>query len=104
MIRMHKPVVLYDLDVARRVQRLFDGVQVGRPLWRYNQHFEDSPDLFAPMREAQKRARPPGAAPRTDGAFYRSERQTVLRLPQSRAVLFAIHTYLLARADVVDLL
>lgn len=35
-------------------------------------------------------------APRTNrrgGQFVRAERQTLLRLPQTGAVLFAIHTY-----------
>lgn len=32
---IHIPVPQYDAELAKRVQRLFDGVQVGRPLWRY---------------------------------------------------------------------
>lgn len=99
MVRIHKPVALYDDNVARRVQRLFDGVQVGRPLWRSNQHVEPVPDLFTPITEAEKFGGP-RRPPDRQGAYYRSERQTVLRLPQTRAVLFAIHTYMLRRADV----
>ena len=33
---IHAPVAEYDDALARRVQRLFDGVQPGRPLWRFN--------------------------------------------------------------------
>ncbi|HAW48780.1 MAG TPA: DUF3445 domain-containing protein, partial [Roseovarius sp.] len=32
---IHVPVPEYDAGLARRVQRLFDGVQPGRPLWRF---------------------------------------------------------------------
>ncbi len=99
MGRIHKPVAVYDENVARRVQRLFDGVQTGRPLWRYNQHFEPSPALFTPVTEAEKFSGP-RRPPDRQGDYYRSERQTVLRLPETRAVLFAIHTYMLRREDV----
>lgn len=102
MVRIHKPVALYDANIARRVQRLFDGVQVGRPLWRYNQHFQDDAALYTPVAEAEKLGRV-RTGPQRDGHFFRSERQTVLRLPKTRAVLFAIHTYMLAREDVVGL-
>ncbi|MEL6452764.1 MAG: DUF3445 domain-containing protein [Pseudomonadota bacterium] len=94
---IHVPVAEYTEDVARRVQRLFDGVQVGRPLWRFNQLWYDDPELFQPR--SQHAPRRVGAG-QTDGPYYRTERQTLLRLPQTRAVVFVIHTYVLARADV----
>jgi hypothetical protein len=31
--------------------------------------------------------------------FVRSERQCLIRLPESRAVLFSIHTYVVAREN-----
>ena len=37
-----------------------------------------------------------------EAPFLRSERQCILRLPQSGAVVFSIHTYVLARADVAS--
>ncbi|WP_299693044.1 DUF3445 domain-containing protein [uncultured Tateyamaria sp.] len=93
---IHVPVDEYDGDVARRVQRLFDGIQVGRPLWRFNQLWYQNPELFQP-RSAQE---PRRVGSRSDtGPYYRTERQTLLRLPQSRAVVFAIHTLVLARND-----
>ncbi|MEL6564612.1 MAG: DUF3445 domain-containing protein [Pseudomonadota bacterium] len=100
LIDIHVPVAEYDADVARRVQRLFDGIQVGRPLWRFNQLWYQDPELYQPRSQAAPRR--VGAGMR-DGPFYRTERQTLLRLPQSRAVVFAIHTFVLARADVPPL-
>lgn len=90
---IHRTVAPYDAGIARRVQRLFDGIRPGRPLWRSNRLNHDDPALFQPRREAQTG---PGARART-GAYIRCERQCLLRLPESRAVVFSIHTYLLRR-------
>ena len=97
---IHIPVDDYTDDLARRVQRLFDGIQVGRPLWRFNRLWYQDAELFQPRSASEPRR--VGAALNT-GPYYRSERQTLLRLPDSQAVVFAIHTYVLARADVPDL-
>ena len=67
---------------------------------RFNQLWYRDPELYQPR---------PAGAPRRVGAgsaagpYYRSERQTLLRLPDTRAVIFAIHTYVLARGDVPPL-
>ncbi|MEX0308791.1 MAG: DUF3445 domain-containing protein [Tateyamaria sp.] len=100
LIDIHVPVPEYTTDIARRVQRLFDGIQVGRPIWRFNQLWYQDPELFQPRSQAEPRRVGAGLA---DGPYFRSERQTLLRLPQTRAVVFLIHTYVLARADVPDL-
>ena len=88
---IHAPVPEY-APVAGRVQRLFDGVQVGRPLWRFNRLFYHDPTLFQPRSEQAPRADDPG-----DAGYIRSERQCILRLPKTRAVVFSIHTYVVAR-------
>ncbi|WP_223423771.1 heme-dependent oxidative N-demethylase family protein [Tateyamaria pelophila] len=96
---IHVPVQDYTDEVARRVQRLFDGIQVGRPLWRFNQLWYEDPELFQPRSaHAPRRV---GAA-HVDGPYYRTERQTLLRLPVSKAVVFAVHTYVLRREDVLN--
>ncbi|WP_299206692.1 DUF3445 domain-containing protein [uncultured Tateyamaria sp.] len=100
LVDIHIPVSEYTGDLARRVQRLFDGIQVGRPLWRFNQLWYQDPELFQPRSQSEPRRVGAGL---TEGPYYRSERQTLLRLPQSRAVVFAIHTYVLAREDVSGL-
>ena len=85
LVAIHDPVPEYGADIAKRVQRLFDGVQAGRPLWRFNALRYAHPDLFHPDSKPKTGYRP----------YLRSERQTILRLPQSRAVVFGIHTYVL---------
>lgn len=86
---IHRPVARYDAEVARRVQRMFDMVRPGQPLWRANLLRYDDPALFQPHTEA--RPRPVG---RPDSPYLRSERQVILRLPATGAVVFSIHTTL----------
>lgn len=96
LIGIHVPVKPYDADMAKRVQRLFDMIRVENPLWRMNALVYVNPDLHQPRRESD---------PRTDrrgGDYVRSERQCLLRLPQSDAVLFAIHTYVVCITDLPD--
>ncbi|TXH95735.1 MAG: DUF3445 domain-containing protein [Pseudorhodobacter sp.] len=87
LLGIHTPVAAYDGDLARRVQRLFDAIRPEQPLWRANALVYRDPTLHQPRREAD---------PRTDrrgGSYLRSERQCLLRLPETRAVVFSIHTY-----------
>ncbi len=100
LVDIHIPVTEYTTNMARRVQRLFDGVQVGRPLWRFNQLWYQDAELHQPRSATEPRR---VGAHLPTGPYYRSERQTLLRLPLSGAVIFVIHTYVLARADVPDL-
>lgn len=91
LLDIHIPVASYDANVARRVQRLFDGIQTGRPLWRFNALWYEDAELHQPRsanepREIRDRGR---------AQYMRSERQTLLRLPETRAVVFSIHTYVL---------
>ncbi|WP_246567234.1 heme-dependent oxidative N-demethylase family protein [Gemmobacter fulva] len=93
MTRIHVPVDHYTDDVARRVQRLFDAIRPEQPLWRMNALVYDDPALFQPRPEGAKRPPP------VERLFMRCERQCLVRLPVSRAVVFAIHTYLVRLED-----
>ncbi|MCA0927422.1 heme-dependent oxidative N-demethylase family protein [Ruegeria profundi] len=91
LVDIHIPVASYDANIARRVQRLFDGIQPERPLWRFNALWYADAELYQPRSATEPRhITDPEAA-----GFLRSERQTLLRLPQTRAVVFSIHTYVL---------
>ena len=93
LVRIHRPVPDYDAGIARRVQRLFDGLKAGRPMMRSNLLWHSDSALFAPRREAAPRT-PPDGAPR----YLRSERQCLVRLPRTRAVIFTIHTTIVETA------
>lgn len=94
---IHQPVESYDASIAMRVQRLFDGVQVGRPLWRFNSLWYRDPTLHQPRSHFDTQDE--GHA--VDAEYMRSEKQMILRLPETRAVVFCIHTFVLPRADVL---
>lgn len=90
---IHIPVPSYDDGITRRVQRMFDAIRPEQPLWRGNSLLYDDPTLFQPRLEGVPRPRP---VART---YLRSERQCLLRLAETRAVVFTIHTYVLRRSD-----
>ncbi|WP_439122696.1 heme-dependent oxidative N-demethylase family protein [Marivita sp.] len=96
LTHIHVPVQTYTDDIARRVQRLFDGVRPGLPIWRFNALWYEDPSLYQPRSETEPRQMTEaGKTP-----YLRSERQVLWRLPDSDAVLFTIHTFMLARNDV----
>ena len=96
LIEIHAPVDSYDDNIARRVQRLFDGVKPDRPLWRFNLLRYVDPTLHQPRSKLARRNTDDGQ----DFKYFRSERQCVLRLPKTDAVVFSIHTYVLENRDV----
>ena len=96
LVAIHAPVDSYDDNIARRVQRLFDGVKPERPLWRFNLLRYVDPTLHQPRSELARR----NTDDNQDFKYFRSERQCVLRLPKTDAVVFSIHTYVLKNSDV----
>jgi hypothetical protein len=98
LVPIHRPVPAYDGDLARRVQRLFDAIRPDRALWRANAHLYLHPDLFTPKTESD----PPRRCGLAEARYVRSERQTLRRLPESGAVVFAIHTRMVAIGSLTD--
>lgn len=92
LVKIHIPVDAYTPDIARRVQRLFDGIQVERPMWRANYLYYNDPELFQPRREEDRRG-----FNASKPKWLRVERQTMKRLPKTGAVIFAIHTYVVTQ-------
>lgn len=97
---IHRPVAAYDAGMALRVQRLFDGVRVEQPLVRWNHLPYPEARLFNPRSEAA-----PGAEGEPEGTrpYLRMERQVIKRLPETGAVVFSIHTWLIAAPPVYPL-
>lgn len=91
---VHSPVPVYDESLARRVERLFDALRPGRPLWRANLHYQADARLFTPLREVDPK---PGDGP--GSAYLRTERQVIFRLPKSGYAVFSIHTQIVRVAD-----
>ena len=84
---IHAPVPFYAGDLERRVQRLFDAMRVGRPLWRANWLIYPDAKLHYPRREYEEK--------RVDWSaqlYIRVERQSLVKLPETGAVIFSIKT------------
>ncbi len=95
--RIHAPVATYGEDLAVRVQRMFDRLRPETPMWRANALLYDKPDLFQPRRENEETRHISDM-----GRYLRSERQTIRRLPETGAIVFAIHTYVVALERLSD--
>ncbi len=92
---IHISVPQYDDNIARRVQRLFDGVQPDRPIVRWNNLPYRTADLHNPQSEAiSKQTHAPATEAEGPRPFLRRERQAIRKLPETGAVVFSIHTYL----------
>lgn len=86
---IHDPVVEYDAAIARSVERMFSAIRVEQPLMRGNVLIYGDPDLHHPKRGSDT-LREAGQV-----GYVRSERQCMVRLAKTRAVVFSIHTSLL---------
>lgn len=97
LAEVHGPVPAYDTELADRVDRFLDRLQVDRPVWRRNWLVHDSPELHVPEPP------PPHGTPVVpDDLWLRSERQTLRRLPATGGILFTIRTQQVPLAVVAE--
>lgn len=94
MAEIHQPVPFYREKLARPVDRFFERMKPDKPVWRLNWSLTDDPELFQPSGH-NRTAVDLGITPDTAGEriFFRVERQTLLRLPDSGAICFGIRVY-----------
>ncbi|HQU25436.1 MAG TPA: DUF3445 domain-containing protein [Acidimicrobiales bacterium] len=93
---IHGPVPGYGAALGGPVDAFFERIGEGRAHWRLNWTLLDTPDLFVP--DAAR------AAPSGDLAdwYFRVERQTFRRLPESGAVVFTIRTYVARASELAE--
>ncbi len=91
LVGIHAPVAEYDDGIARRVQRLFDGVRSDRPIWRANALIYRDPALFQPNKKEDI-----SCDIGRENTFLRTERQVIKRLATTDAVVFSIRTTIAA--------
>ena len=96
MMAIHTPVDSYTDDMGARVHRMFSALRPEQGLWRMNYMTYGSADLHHPRLENDPRP-PSDARP-----YLRAERQCLIRLPRTRAIVFSIHTYLMRIVDLDD--
>lgn len=88
MLEIHAPVPGYAEQIGRATDRVMSKITTDRPLWRQNWSIVDSPVLYQPVRIPMPAPRTPAEA--GEHFWLRSERQCLIRLPNSRAVVFSI--------------
>lgn len=93
---IHAPVPGYDVELARPTNSFFDRLTPSRSFWRLNWTLLDSPELHQPT---VARAAPSGDLGEW---FFRVERQTLRQLPQSKAIVFTIRTYVASATSLRD--
>ena len=84
---IHGPVPGYQDELSRPTTSVFDRLKPNRPFWRLNWTLLDHPDLHQP-----EAARDTVDGPTTEW-YFRVERQTLRRLPNTGAIVFTIRTY-----------
>ncbi len=96
ILSTHAPVPEYQSVLSTSTERLLAKLKVNRPVWRTNWGVRCSPRLDQSPKHAIALAQEL-ASLRSDNVgdrcYFRVERQTLSRLPTSRAILFTIHTY-----------
>lgn len=90
---IHAPVPHYDEELAAKVDRFFDRLRADRPVVRRNLSIHCHDDLYRPEPHESPESFGPDARG-VDQVWLRSERQTLVRLPRTGAVLFTIKTQL----------
>lgn len=86
---IHDPVPDYDETLARRVNRVFEALRPERPLVRVNWTVQTDPELFQPIGRLGQQ---PERMRDGDAYYLRTERQTLVKLPETGAVAFGIKT------------
>lgn len=86
---IHAPVPGYEAQIAAATYKAFERITEEQPLWRANWTLLDDETLYQPT-PAQARALIEDAGHQV---FFRVERQTLRKLPTSKAVIFTIRTY-----------
>ncbi|MEM6664771.1 MAG: DUF3445 domain-containing protein [Pseudomonadota bacterium] len=89
MVEIHAPVPGYAGRMASMVDRIFEKLRVGLPVWRMNWSIYSDDDLHMPGAHDQVDWAP-GLDITGDNAFIRTERQTLTRMPRSGDILFTI--------------
>ena len=88
---LHRPVPGGDPDLAGRVSRIFSSIRPGQVMQRFNWTVQAGGERFTPssgpLKLAAKQIAGEGAL---DQLYFRVERQTVRKLPNTGAVLFTI--------------
>ena len=83
---IHNPVPGYKEQMSSRVNRLMSGLKPNKSIQRLNWSIQPTGDMFwrSDLKNYEK----------SEEKYWRIERQTLMRLPQTRAIVFGIRVFL----------
>lgn len=87
MRRVHDPIPRIHDTLSAPIDRFFDRLRGDKPVQRFNWSLQTATDYYAPIPEHE-------SVTEDTPLFYRVERQTLRRLPQTGAIAFTIRVYL----------
>jgi hypothetical protein len=91
---VHGPVPIYAEKLAKPVDRFFGLLKADKPVRRVNWSLYDDPRLFQPTGHGMTEADPSiNAENAGERLWLRMERQTLVRLPETGAIVFGIRTH-----------
>jgi len=91
---LHAPVAHYDVELGRPVDSFFDRLTPATGKWRTNWNVVDDPELFQPRSRGQFASTGPHAVEDVpELVWLRAERQTLVRLPETGAIVFGIRVH-----------
>ncbi|KAL2014602.1 hypothetical protein VTN00DRAFT_2127 [Thermoascus crustaceus] len=98
LAKIHEPVPGYQEKLEKSMDRFFEKLEVGKYVKRVNWSITTDAELFSAFGnvhggEGEKLEAIKPEELNLDKTFLRCERQTLHRLPSSKAILFAFHTY-----------
>ena len=99
LMGIHQPVPHYAEKIGAATDSLFHKLSVERPLWRLNWSIVDTPALHQPVPVPVPDALRLVDEHLADKLWFRRERQTLRKLPQSGDILFTIRTYVHSLAE-----
>jgi len=102
LLGIHGPVPHYEEAIGTATQNIFDKLTVERPVWRVNWSVMDSGELHQPTAVRSPDAMEINSSNIEQGLYFRRERQTLRKLPNSGDILFTIRTYSDTFAHVVE--
>lgn len=103
-LAIHHPVPIFQTAVGRPSQLLLERLKPHRPVWRVNwalvttDQLSLTPDVIQHGKLLHEAIT---LANIGDNCFVRIEKQTLVRLPRTNALLFTVHTYREAIASVI---
>ena len=101
LLDIHAPVPGFADQLGKPVERLFDNLSPKKPVQRLNWSLVDTEALYLPPSHRRERVtiQPDQVG---EALWLRVERQTLRRLPGSKAVVFGIRTYVHPLAEAID--